>query len=73
MRECFDGSEVLRIAEMGTFVRKDFVFDGDASVRDDVVDGVGGCHRGCCAEELDLVVPVGDIAVYEFHSGAAVR
>jgi hypothetical protein len=35
----FDGFEV---PGMDTLVREDFIFDGDACVGDDVVDGVGG-------------------------------
>jgi hypothetical protein len=38
------GFEVLESMRWITVVREHLVFDGDAGVCHDVVDGVGGCH-----------------------------
>ena len=33
-----------------------------------MIDGPRGCHRGGCAEEIDLIVPVRDVAADEFNA-----
>ena len=51
-----------------TVVREYFVIDGNSSIGDNMIDGARGCHRGRCAEEIDLVVPVHNVAADEFDA-----
>lgn len=51
-----------------TIVREYFVIDGNASICDNVIDGTKWCHGGRYAEEIDLVVPVRDVASDEFDA-----
>lgn len=51
-----------------TIVREDFIIDGDAGIGDNMIDFSGTCHGGRCAEEVDLIIPVRDVAADEFDA-----
>jgi hypothetical protein len=51
-----------------TVVGEYFIIDGDASIGNNMIDGARRCHGGRCAEEIDLIIPVSNVAADEFDT-----